>query len=474
MAASAFGSTWNGHQLDGEAAKAKMYSVSCPSASLCVAVGSNNTVASTSEPGSGGWSAVYVGEGAIPTGSNFHQLRGVSCPSTVLCVAVSYDGIIYTSTDPTGTAQEWSVADLSGDGPNIHLFGVSCPTAAFCVAVAGQGKILTSTNPTGGPAAWSVTELSPPLEARGVSCLSSSFCLAVGDNGDRANPIPSANGEILTSSDPLAGTWARIAMPGGTGPLYGASCPSPGLCVSGNLLGNLLVSSNPTGAASAWPETDGGGSVQITDVDCLDTSRCVAVDNNGDVLTSTDPAGGAAAWTFTNVAPFPPPGVLAPGNGMFGVSCPSISLCAVAAADGQLFTSSDPFALAPSTPGSGGSNGSTKKKRHRKLGPKRPGTTIAHPPLLGIETNAKKVRARTFFYARHHVRVAGFLCSIDGRKPKPCRSPKTFVVGLGRHVVRIQAIGQTGLRGPAAVARFKVCRPHTHGFCTGAPTHSPA
>ena len=118
----------------------------------------------------------------------------------------------------------------------------------------------------------------------------------------------------------------------------------------------------------------------------------------------------------------------------------------------------------PPAKGKGGN-----KKRHRKTGPKRPGTTIARPPLNGLEIETQTARVRTFFYGKHRVHVSGFLCGIDGGALVRCRSPKSYVVGLGHHVIRIRAIGRTGLKGPAAVARFQVCHPHTHGFCTGEP-----
>jgi hypothetical protein len=158
----------------------------------------------------------------------------------------------------------------------------------------------------------------------------------------------------------------------------------------------------------------------------------------------------------------------APANGLFGISCSSVSFCAIAATEGRILTSSDPFVAPPPTPKTSGKDGNGKR-RHRKVGPKRPRTKIARAPLAGIETRSKKVRARTFFYPRHHVHVSGFLCRLDGGAPKRCRSPKSYLVGLGRHVVRIRAIGRTGLQGPAAVARFKVCRPHSSGFCLGTP-----
>ncbi len=462
-AGSASASTWTGHPLGGEAAKVTMFGMSCPTSSMCVAVGGNNTIASSSDPG-GAWNVVYAGEGALPTSGGIfpgRQIRGVSCPSPQLCVAVSFEGLIYTATEPTGSAAAWSVADLDGSGPSTHLYGVSCPSPSFCAAAAGKGKIVTSTDPTGEAAAWSTTQLEQPLELRGISCASPSFCVAVGDDGEDIRPGPTDNGEIVSSTNPLGGVWGRVSMPGAQGPLYGVSCPSPALCVSGNLLGNLVLSTNPTGAASAWTSTDGDGAVQITAADCLSTSQCVVVDNNGDVLTSANPTGGPSAWTFTNVVPFSLP--MTEANGMFGVSCPSPSLCAVAA-KGQIFTSTDPFVVPP--PAARGTAKKKSKKKYKKR-PKRPRVTIARAPEPGLEIDGSKVRVRALFFARKHVQVRGFACKLDGRPVKRCRSPKAYTVGIGKHVFRVRAIGWTGLRGPPEVARFEVCHPSKRGWCIG-------
>lgn len=66
---------------------------------------------------------------------------------------------------------------------------------------------------------------------------------------------------------------------------------------------------------------------------------------------------------------------------MFGVSCPTVSFCAVATNGGRIFTSQDPFATSP------------------------------------------------------------------------------LPVKKGKHVFRVRAIGWTGLKGPPATARFRVCHP---------------
>src|SRR4051794_14680356 len=58
-------------------------------------------------------------------------------------------------------------------------------------------------------------------------------------------------------TDPLS--WSSPVMVdsapplGNAGHLQGVSCPTTALCVAGDGGGNLLVSTNPTGDATAWP-----------------------------------------------------------------------------------------------------------------------------------------------------------------------------------------------------------------------------
>ena len=459
-AAPAPAATWSSSELP-VLGQAPLFGISCPSTSLCVAVGGGNTIVSSANPagGAGDWSVANPGGFSHP---NWDQLRGVSCPSPQLCVAVGFEGVILTSTNPTGGEGAWSVADLNPSGPRTHLYGVSCPSPTFCAAAAGGAKILTSTNPAGGAGSWTVTQLAGPLELRGISCPSPVFCVAVGDDGDQIRPGPADHGEILTSTDPLGGVWQAVQVAGSPGNLYGVGCPSPALCVTGNALGDLLVSTEPTGPSIAWPASDGGGSVQLTDADCPAVTRCIAVDNNADVLTSTDPAGGSGDWTFTNLIPFTEIVGTFASNAMWGVVCPSISFCAIAAADGQVFTSEDPFEASPVPAKAGSGKKHKKHKKHRKRrgkGPKRPKTTLTRRPPLAIELDGRKITVRFGFYATEHGSVRGFACKIDGRALKRCHSPQAYRVGFGMHHFRVRAIGWSGLMGPATAGRFKVCHP---------------
>ncbi len=458
-AAPASASTWSQRQLPGEAAKVSMFGVSCPTSSLCVAVGGNNTVASSTNPGGdvSSWNTVYAGAGAQPTGGGIfpgRQIRAVSCPSSQLCVAATLEGNIYTATEPTGSAAAWAVADVDGEGPNTHFYGISCPTAALCVAVAGGGRIVSSTNPTGGAAAWTTTQLDPALTLRAVSCPSAGFCVAVGDYG-----------QVLASANPTGGAaaWQQVAIGGGN--IWGVACALPSLCVGGNELGGVVSSTSPLAPAPSWRQIPGGGTVQITGASCVSARACALVDSNGDVLTSTDPDGGAGAWTFANIVPFAGSeefeGI---GNHMFGLSCPTVGFCAVSGNQGQIYASTDPFAQPVAPVKKGGKN---RNKRR----PKRPQVEFTRlpPPLVAI--TGKTYRADLRFYAKHRkeVQVRGFTCRIDDGAEKRCRSPKRFRAGVGVHRVRVRAIGWTGLKGPVESYRFRVCRSTPEEPCRGFP-----
>ncbi|HEU5104785.1 MAG TPA: hypothetical protein VFU11_02970 [Solirubrobacterales bacterium] len=454
---------WDGRRLAADSSdRLPLFGISCPSAELCVSVGGGNTIGSSTNPtgNASAWKVVYAGDGPYPGSPNQRQIRGVSCPSPQLCVAVTFEGLIYTATNPTGDATDWQVTDIDGDGPNTHFYGISCPSPSFCAASAGEAKIVTSTNPTGGAGAWTTTQLRGPLELRGISCASAALCVAVGDNGDNIRPEIGDQAVIASSANPLAGEWSVAPLPGRQS-AYGVSCPSAQLCVSGDTLGNLLVATDPTGGSGAWREIDGGGSVQITDVDCASPSLCLAVDNNGDVLTSTDPDGGAGDWTFLNIVPFPFVDETQL-NAFWGASCPSRNFCAISAMAGTIFTSTDPFeASAPVPVAKGGKKKGKKGKRRVK----RPRVMIASGPPPGVEITTRKVTVRFRFYARNHAFARGYLCKLDQRPTKRCRSPKPYRVGLGRHVFRVRAIGYSGLRGRIETRRFKVCRPTEYGNC---------
>jgi hypothetical protein len=298
-----------------------LHSVSCPSASLCVAVDDAGNAVTSTDPtgGASAWTVRNV------DGSN--MLGDVSCPSASLCVAVDGAGDVLTSTSPTGGASAWTVTNVDGGNP---VAGVSCPSTSLCVAVDEAGNVLTSTSPTGGASAWTVTNVDPASSFSRVSCASAALCVAVDGAGD-----------VVTSTDPTGGAsaWTVTHVEDDSIPpglhvgnrLNGVSCPSVSLCVAVDLFGNALTSTNPTGGASAWTVTPIDS--YLYGVSCPSVSLCVAVGAGGNVTSSTDPTGGSGAWTETQVE----------GNNILsGVSCPSASLCVAVDNAGNVVVGTSP------------------------------------------------------------------------------------------------------------------------------------
>jgi hypothetical protein len=135
-------------------------SVSCLTASLCVAVDKRGNVLTYNGTR---WSSPHSID---PSGGG---LASVSCPTASLCVAVDNKGNALTY---NGT--RWS-SPHSIDPRSGGLASVSCPTASFCAAVDLEGNALTYDN-----SSWSSPDsIDPGFSLESVSCPSASTCTAV-------------------------------------------------------------------------------------------------------------------------------------------------------------------------------------------------------------------------------------------------------------------------------------------------------
>ena len=284
--------------------------ISCPTASLCVAGDASGNVITSTNPtgGAGAWHLADV--------DATNGVFALSCPSAGFCAAGDSAGLVATTSAPTGGVAAWKVS--SPINSSNKIYGLSCPSPALCVAGDDSGSAVTSTNPAGGT--WSAA----PLPTNGhslnaVSCPSTTFCATV-----------DAAGDVFTTADPPGGpsAWARANVDGGAF-VYGVSCPSSALCVAVDDTGRVLSSTSP--AAGSWRTTTADGSHHLYGVSCASPSLCVAVDGAGNVVTSTNPGGGA--WQVANVDGT---------NVLYGVSCPTASLCVAVDGAGHVLTSTSP------------------------------------------------------------------------------------------------------------------------------------
>jgi hypothetical protein len=178
-----------------------------------------------------------------------------------------------------------------------------------------------------------------PAAITGISCPSAGLCVAVDSVGD-----------VMVSIDPTGGTgaWAKTYVgesSTGVESFTGVSCPSTKLCVAIDSGGGVVTSTDPAGGGSTWTKTEvvphnaEGGGDHLKAVSCPSESLCVVTDDRGDVVTSADPTGGASAWTSTKVTT---PNKLGGGNALGGLSCPSVRLCVATVEEGNMVSSTDP------------------------------------------------------------------------------------------------------------------------------------
>jgi hypothetical protein len=269
-----------------------LYSVSCSTATSCVAVGqytntSGDQVAYISTLANGSWSAMAAPQPAdAATGSPDSFLFGVSCASPAVCVATgqytstttSTAGLLEVLSNGSWTglrAPEPSNDDTSGGGFGI-VIQVACPTTSTCVAVGSydiQGGGGSPLIDTWNGSTWSSIEGPLPADANtadggqllAVSCGSPTSCAAVG--GYDYGPTPNEAGLIDTLS---GGTWTATRAPvpadatAGTNAfanLNEVACSAPSFCLSvgsydevpGNIAGVVDSLNQGTWSAMAAP-----------------------------------------------------------------------------------------------------------------------------------------------------------------------------------------------------------------------------
>ncbi len=402
--------------------EANLHSISCPSASLCVGVGSPAFFATSTAPA--GDASAWQTSSFPPVDRLDGELLGVDCPSASLCVAVEYDGTILSTTNPTAGATAWNKVQVPGAE---RLRSVSCPRTSLCVAVGEGGEVVSSTAPSGGPDAWEVAELGTPLRA--ISC-ASALCVAVGPQAvlSSIEPRRGSGGWQVEQQDPLDPRRSSLSS---------IDCPTASFCLAGDGDG-VRVTANPLAPFSGWQPTSLSSGFQVHGTGCTAADHCVATTDDGAAFASTNPLGGSSAWSAAQFE-----GGRSP-DGLFAVSCPSEALCVAGGGFGQIASSTNPFE-APTTP--------PPPPMSR---PKRPRTLLLgrHHRRLRLKGGRKTIGVRFQFTANGA--FSGFRCRLDGGRPRSCRSPKAFQLSRGKHVFSVQALGPGGADRTPEAARVEI------------------
>ena len=246
------GTAWTSQEVAASSAGsiAEVYSVSCVSATFCVAGGAFQPSGSAYQSFVATWNGTtWTSQeivGALNAGGN-SQVNSVSCTTSTFCVAGGYYADVahhsqsFVSTWNGSTWIDQEVAGALNVAGDSLVNSVSCSTLSFCVAggsyaaVLGQSQSFVS---TWNGSTWSDQELAGALNAgnysqmNSVSCSSATFCVAGGEYKDSANHYQSYvstwNGSTWSDQE-LAGALNA----GGDSQLASVSCTTSTFCAAG-------------------------------------------------------------------------------------------------------------------------------------------------------------------------------------------------------------------------------------------------
>ncbi|MEX1218153.1 MAG: hypothetical protein WEA11_06525 [Acidimicrobiales bacterium] len=233
------GSSWTTVTSPNSSPEDNVYeSVSCVAANFCMAVGyyldgTDNfykTLAAT-------WDGTTLSPLASPNAGNSSYLESVSCISTTLCMAVGeqYETFTFQTLSMSWDGSTWTILTTPDPGASENLvYGVSCVSATWCVAVGGSidssdgdfAALIMAWNGASWTSATSPT-FATENQLLGVDCLSTSDCIAVGQFRDETGIFQTM---VLTWD---GNTWTLLNSPNsGTGEnfLSSISCPAVDTC----------------------------------------------------------------------------------------------------------------------------------------------------------------------------------------------------------------------------------------------------
>jgi hypothetical protein len=300
--------------IDRSVRNASLYSVSCPTASFCMAVDPSGTVFR--------WNGTSWSSEAIAPKALF----AVSCPTTTFCMAVGDSGSPGSALGADALSwngSHWSKPEDIEAKHVGHDTGVpatiSCPTISFCMASDELGNLLMWDGSTwsatrGGAISSQITFINGSV----VSCASRTFCMAARSDIEGGGPfVLRWNGDSWSQQEKIGGRSAQ-------GLLYSVSCSSASFCMA---TGFFATSGSPAAEAVTWNGTTWSAPRKVASdlgllqsVSCPSASFCMAVGGAGHALRWN-----GSSWSAPQV--IDRSGSRLPGNDIMSVSCSSSATC---------------------------------------------------------------------------------------------------------------------------------------------------
>jgi hypothetical protein len=308
----------------------ELNALACPSTTQCYGVGdsSSDTGMAVSATLSGGvWNFT-----SLPTPAST-ELSSITCPSTTQCLATGYTlaGSVRTGVLLSFNGTTWSTVTTSGV---TNLTSVVCPTTTACTLVGTNGSTpeLYTFVPTVAPAMPTFTPvtLSPaPKTLNAVTCpQSATTCFVTGATSAAATAawFTANNGSTWASVSSIASGFTVLGTPvctSSTACLIPAN--STGASGANGTVLSLTQTVGPTWTA-ATPPASFPSSQWISAVSCVSTT-CFAAGQSAYAVDSPLPTlavtSGGGTWTSVSL-----PGSVTQ-NALYGVGCGSFGCVAV-------------------------------------------------------------------------------------------------------------------------------------------------
>lgn len=296
-------------------------SVSCPTATLCVAVGAtdtNGTIVRSTTGGAHWWNT------NVPESADNGTLPGVACPSATECIATintfaggGTPGQFLVSNDG---GQAWRT--VTGPPKQYGLGGIACPTTRLCYATSAAGGPHGSIVPgivvsNDGGASWYNQPVAGANELigsnlQGIACASVSTCIALGTtNGGSTLVYRTADGH----------QWSRVGFPTGV-QASAVACPSADVCEVIGRQGSKLYAGRSLNAGITWQSQalPPGRLFSNNAIACSSVAVCEVVGSSGShpgwAFRTDD---GGSSWTSEALP--------ASDSDMQSIACESVTRC---------------------------------------------------------------------------------------------------------------------------------------------------
>jgi hypothetical protein len=259
--------------------------ISCPTTTLCMAVGLSGAgsegIVLTMHGAGGTWTQAASPAGAV-------VITSVECSGPGDCTVIASDGTTFWSVRSSDFGESWQregslPAGLEDAGNLACVTGAACLVTGFTATTAGhgQGAIAISTD---AGATWTATDLPAGTGlVQGAVCTTISSCLAVGTTSTTVGAVVPANGALLRSDDG-GHTWVLSPATQPVEDIYGIACPAALVCA---MVGTDWIGSPAVGTGGVAHSSDGGRvftaattaytPLALTAVSCPTTQNCVAV-----------------------------------------------------------------------------------------------------------------------------------------------------------------------------------------------------